>query len=57
MKNLARLIIVCFAAQLLSVGIVNANVLSNKTGEKTAVCAMPNDGDGGDTGEGPFEGF
>ncbi|MFT3870573.1 MAG: hypothetical protein QM715_19150 [Nibricoccus sp.] len=52
MKNLARFILVSFAAQLLFVGIANAKVTNSVSEPKAVVFAMP---DGGD--EGPWEGL
>ncbi|MFT3780730.1 MAG: hypothetical protein QM790_01860 [Nibricoccus sp.] len=43
MKNLARFILACFAAQLLFVGIAQASITSST--EKAATCLTPGDDD------------
>jgi hypothetical protein len=52
MKNLARTIIACFAAQLLFVGIANAKVTTSKIEAKSHVFVMPDSGS-----DGPFDEF
>ena len=50
MKNLARLILVLFATQLLAAGIARAAITPTTGDQKSQVAAMPDD-------DPPFEGF
>ena len=50
MKNLARLILALFAAQLLASGIAYSAVTSTVIDTNCPVCVAPGGGDGGDGG-------